>query len=267
MKRIYSLSSCAVVALSAAALQPAFAQDRELSTDRPDRTESAYSVPQGKWQLEMDVANWTHNEDAGIVTDEFGVAPFNLKYGVGANTDIQLVVTPYVRSQVTGLGIDEDISGFGDLTIRLKHNIWGNDEGATALAIMPFVTLPTADKTLGGSGDIEGGVILPFALSVSDSIGAGLMVQVNALKDSNDGYSPEYVVSGTLGFDVMPQIGAYVELYASKFDDIGEKTQATFDLGMTYSPEDNLQLDAGANLGLNDDTDDMQLFVGVSRRW
>lgn len=267
MKRIYSLSTCAVIALGAAALQEAAAQTRELSTDRPDRTESAYSVPEGKWQLEMDVANWTHSEDAGVEVDTIAVAPFNLKYGIGANTDIQFVVTPYVSSEISGLGPDDTVSGFGDVTVRLKQNIWGNDEGSTAFAIMPFVTFPTADDDFGGSGDIEGGIILPLGFAIADGIGGGVMVQVNALKDSSDDYAAEYVVSGTVGFDINEQFGGYVELFASKFDDVGEKTQATFDFGMTYSPEVELQFDVGANLGLNDNTDDMQLFVGVSRRW
>ena len=104
MKRICSLSTCAVIAIGAAALQEATAQTRELSTDRPDRTESPYTVPQGKIQLEMDVANWTHNEDAGVEVDTLAIAPFNFKYGIGADTDIQFVVTPLCaqRSQRTG---------------------------------------------------------------------------------------------------------------------------------------------------------------------
>lgn len=267
MKRIYSLSTCTMLALGAAALQEAAAQTRELSTDRPDRTESAYTVPAGKWQLEMDVANWTHSEDAGVKVDTVSVAPFNLKYGISNDTDIQFVIAPYTRSKVSGLGPDDTVDGFGDVTVRVKHNIWGNDGGSTAFAIMPFVTFPTAKDAFGGSGDVEGGVILPLSFSLSDTVGAGVMVQVNALKDSSDDYAAEYVVSGTVGFDVTDKIGAYVELYASKFDDIGQKTQATFDVGVTYSPEDELQFDAGANFGLNDNTDDVQVFVGVSRRW
>ncbi|MEQ1784192.1 MAG: transporter, partial [Hyphomonadaceae bacterium] len=110
-------------------------------------------------------------------------------------------------------------------------------------------------------------VILPLGFSIADSVGASVMLQVNALKDSSDDYAAEFIVSGTVGFDITDQIGGYVELFASKFDDIGEKTQATFDFGVTYSPEAELQFDAGANLGLNSNTEDMQLFVGVSRRW
>src|ERR1700690_1895783 len=39
---------------------------RELSPDRPDETESPYTVDAGHFQLEMDFANYTYNETAGI---------------------------------------------------------------------------------------------------------------------------------------------------------------------------------------------------------
>ena len=35
--------------------------------------------------------------------------------------------------------VRDGAEGFGDMEIRLKHNLWGNDEGATALALMPFI--------------------------------------------------------------------------------------------------------------------------------
>lgn len=267
MNPIHSLTTCVAVIVGTTAFSQATAQTRDLSTDRPDRTESAYTVPQGMWQVELDFANWTTNEDAGVETETLAVAPFNFKYGFGANTDIQFVVEPYVQSNMTGLGLDESVSGFGEVTVRVKQNIWGNDGGSTALAVMPFVTFPTADDALGGGDDVAGGVIVPLAIEIGEGMGAGLMVQVNAMKDSSDDYAPELVLSGTFAIDLTEQFGAYVELYASKFDDIGEETLATFDAGMTFSPESNLQFDAGANVGLNEHTDDLQIFVGMSRRW
>lgn len=243
------------------------AEAREMSTDRPDKTESAYTVPQGMWQIEMDLANWTQNEDGAVETEVLSLAAFNLKYGIGANTDLQLVVTPYTRVEASGPGFSDSVSGFDDVTVRLKHNVFGNDDGRTAFAIMPFVTLPTADDELGGSDDVTGGVILPYAVALSDTVGMGLMAQVNALKDSNGDYAPEFVLSGTIGMELTERFGAYGELFFSKFDDTGEETQATFDAGVTYSPNEDLQFDVGANFGLNDNSDDLQIFLGVSRRW
>lgn len=254
------------VAISAA-LVPAPLSARELSTDRPDKTESPYTVPQGRWQLEMDAVNWTRDEEAGIETEAFSVAPFNLKYGIGPDTDLQLLVAPYTEIEVSGPGGSVDESGFGDVVIRLKHNFVGNDGGPQAFALMPYVKLPTASDSLGANDDVEGGLIAPLALDIGGGFGLGLMGQINVLKDSTDDYAAEWVASATVGRDLTDRLGGYVELWASRFDDAGEETQATFDTGLTYALNDDLQLDAGVNIGITDAADDVQGFVGISRRW
>ena len=41
----------------------------------------------------------------------------------------------------------------------------------------------------------------------------------------------------------------------------------TFDTGLTYAVTDNLQLDVGANIGVTDVADDINVFAGMSRRF
>jgi hypothetical protein len=104
---------------------------REMSTDRPDKTESAYTVDAGHFQFEADVVSFgvdRWNADGERV---FGVnvANVNLKAGLYYNVDLQLVVENYVYEQVRADGATVRKSGFGDLTTRLKVNLWGNDGG------------------------------------------------------------------------------------------------------------------------------------------
>src|SRR5687767_14556340 len=58
---------------------------REMSTDRPDKTESAYTVDAGHFQLEMDVVSYgydRHNVARDhTVSDNLAIAPFNFKVG------------------------------------------------------------------------------------------------------------------------------------------------------------------------------------------
>src|SRR5213594_318437 len=42
---------------------------RELSPDRPDKTESPYTVDAGHFQLEMDFVNYTHDHDTAGSAD------------------------------------------------------------------------------------------------------------------------------------------------------------------------------------------------------
>jgi hypothetical protein len=51
---------------------------RELSPDRPDKTESPYTVDAGHLQLEMDFANCTWDEDGGITAAADDWNPFSV---------------------------------------------------------------------------------------------------------------------------------------------------------------------------------------------
>lgn len=118
---------------------------REMSTDRPDQTESAYTVDAGLFQLEMDFVSteFDHDRSDGedIRSTVWNIAPVNLKVGLLNNVDLQFVLDPYVNARVEDrvAGTVDKASGVGDFQNRLKINLWGNDGGSTALAIMPFV--------------------------------------------------------------------------------------------------------------------------------
>ena len=69
--------------------------------------------------------------------------------------------------------------------IRLKHNLWGNDDGSTALAVMPFIKLPTANGDL-GNGEFEGGLIVPFGFEGPAGWACAVMAELD-LEADDDG--------------------------------------------------------------------------------
>ena len=123
---------------------------RELSTDRPDQTESPYTVDAGHLQLELDFLTATvdREQSAGsdVRTTVWGVGPLNFKIGLLNQLDVQFVLDTHVHSRLEDrlAGTVEKASGLGDWQTRLKLNLWGNDGGRTALAVMPFVKWPLA---------------------------------------------------------------------------------------------------------------------------
>src|SRR4026209_2035948 len=68
---------------------------REMSTDRPDKTESPYTVDAGHFQVEMDLFGYTRDHDtaagADSRTETFSVGPVNLKGGLFNNVDLQIL--------------------------------------------------------------------------------------------------------------------------------------------------------------------------------
>jgi hypothetical protein len=245
---------------------------REMSTDRPDKTESAYTVDAGHFQLEMDVLSYSYDRDNGLPGDtrveSLSVAPMNLKVGLCNRADLQMVVETYtsVRTHVRATGEVERQRGFGDITLRLKANMWGNDGGRTALALMPFVKLPTNQDDL-GNNSVEGGLIAPLAVDLGAGWGMGLMTEVDIVRGDGGGHNPEFINTITFGHNIVGDLDGYVEFFSAVSTEEDSEWVGTFDMGVTYGLTEDIQLDAGVNIGVTRSADDWNPFLGLSWRF
>jgi hypothetical protein len=232
---------------------------REMSTDRPDTTESAYTVDAGHFQMETTLFGYA--KDGGVESYSFGET--NFKLGLTNRTDLQLVMPFYERQR----GGDNDDSGIGDLTVRYKWNLWGNDGGETAFALMPFVKVPTASHDL-GNNKVEGGLIVPLCVNLSEGVGLGLMAEFDIVRDdTGGGYGVDFVNSATVGFELIGSLGGYVEFVsvATTRDDATWEGYAN--AGVTFAVTDDFVFDAGVSVGVNSAAQDFAPFVGFSYRY
>jgi len=240
---------------------------REMSTDRPDQTESAYTVDAGHFQVEADLVNYIHDHNGSVTFDAFAAPVLNLKIGLLNNVDLQVVFDPFVHARVKSAGGTETTEGFGDLQTRLKINLWGNDGGKTALAIMPFVKWPLPESEL-RNGKTEGGVIVPLAVELPAGWGLGLMTEWDIVRDSaNSGYESEFFNTATLSHSICGRLSGYFEFAATVNTEAGSEWIGQVDGGLTYAWTDDLQLDLGCNFGVTDSAPDYQPFIGVSWRY
>lgn len=243
---------------------------RDLSTDRPDLTESPYTVDAGWWQAELDLVAYTRNHDtdggADVQTRSLSLATLNLKVGLTSAIDLQTVVETWTRQREHDrlAGTRDRRSGFGDITSRLKVNLWGNDGGRTAFALMPFVKWPTNRHGL-GNDSVEGGLIAPLAVELPGGWGLGLMTELDVVRNAaDDGYAADWLNTVTVSRDIVGNLAGFLEL--THLSTRG-RDQATFDCGLTYGIGRHMQLDVGANLGLTRATDDLTVFTGLSIRF
>lgn len=247
---------------------------REMSTDRPDQTESPYTVDAGHFQVEADfVALHRHDVgDLGVGSHRLEGASFgafNLKAGLVSSVDVQLLFTPWQvqRTEYPALGLQRTERGAGDLETRLKWNLWGNDGGQSALALMPYVKWPTAPDTL-GNGEVEGGLIVPMAVELPGGWGLGLQTGVDVFKEgANTRYEVGWMNSVTLGHDLVGKLAGYVEFFSvTPLERTGD-LEAFLDFGFTYGLTPDVQLDAGCNFGLTDTVPEAAPFLGISIRF
>ena len=235
-------------------------QWRSMGSDRPDVTESPITVDAGAMQAEMSFVDVTTTGGDRAVR----AMSTNYKLGLTNNMDIQLVFGPYVRAQAGPV----DSDGFGLTQLRWKVNLWGNDDGDSALGVLSYIQAPTASAGL-GSGEVEGGLCVPFATSLADGVGLGLMLKGNAFYDEVDGgHDLQVVATAVLGVNITDALAGYVESISVAGDDAEAELRQTIGAGSTYTFNPDVTFDFGTNTGVTDeDTDDFNVFTGVTWRF
>ncbi|HVJ20860.1 MAG TPA: transporter [Polyangiaceae bacterium] len=224
---------------------------RDLSTDRPDITESARSVDAGHFQAEIDAARLVRDEGQS----SYSLLGSNLKFGLTSFWDVQLVLEPVVAAS------DGDV-GPGDVTLRTKFNLFGND-GDTALALMPWIKAPTAGSR--GNGAWEGGLIAPLGFELPLEFSGGLMLELDRMgNESGDGHHFEMLTSATLGHALVGDLSTFVELAGTASAEAGSDYVLVCDAGPVWLVTPTLQLDGGVGLGLTDAAEDLFVFSGIS---
>ncbi len=240
---------------------------RPLSTDRPDATESPYTVDAGHLQIEADVVAYLRDvaRDDGAHLRGWAFAITNFKLGLTNGIDAQLVVETYRREETEAAGSESAVDGFGDLVLRGKFNLWGNDEGRTAFALLPFVKFPTAEEGL-GNDHVECGIALPLAVDLPHGFAFGTQIVVEALRnDADTGYDTGLGAFATVSHALVGDLSGFVEIAAAGPADA--EWEVTFDAGLTYGIGEDVQLDVGAFVGLNRAAPDLVLFAGISWRF
>lgn len=242
---------------------------RELSPDRPDKTESPYTVDAGHFMLEMDFANYTYDKSDGTTTKAWNVAPFNIKAGLLNNIDLQFVFDDYlhVHTDDRSAGTSTTQSGVGDFTTRLKVNLWGDDGGQTAFALLPFVKFPTSTDNLGNDA-VEGGVIFPLAVKLPGDFDLGLETAVSFLQDDNDdSYHEDFINSITIDHAIIGKLSGYLEFFSDISTERGSGWIGTVDTGLEFLVTKNVQLDCGCNFGVTRTADNFNPFAGITVRF
>src|SRR6266571_4874047 len=244
---------------------------RALDTDGPGSTESPYTVDAGHFQVEMTLVSYTYDRESfEAVTQRFeawSIAHMNFKIGLFNQLDAQLLLEPYNLVYEHEDGNRVTRRGFGDTTVRVKYNFWGNDGGRTAFAATPFVKFPTSQDGIGNRA-VEGGLILPLAVELPSAFYLGLTTRFDAVRNEDEpGYHAEFVNSIAFGHDLFGYLFGYIEFFSAVSTEQDANWAGTFDAGVIYELTENVQLNAGVNIGATRSADDWNAFVGLAWRF
>ncbi|CAH0276921.1 hypothetical protein SRABI27_03660 [Pedobacter sp. Bi27] len=237
---------------------------REMETDRPDVTESPQTIDAGHFQFETDLVRFQReNRNAGR-SDEYLFNLANIKLGLTNSTAIQLTFESFVvkKDFNTESSFDRN-SGSGDLTLRLKQNLLGNDKGKFAIALLPYVKFPTsrADR----ESQYEGGIIIPMSIKFGNDWKLGFQVEADRLQEEEgSGHHNQILQTLTVSHPLTKKLDGIIETYYTyEFKDNHLKN--FLNAALQYELSKDLLIDGGLNYGVQHDAR-KSYFVGLSFR-
>jgi hypothetical protein len=246
-------------------------QMRSFSTDRPTKSNVPYTVPAGHFQYEGDLFIYSYDDRsvADTTTRSWVVGNPTFKIGVFNNTDFEVNFSAFnsVQSTARSTGATSSSTGIGNTVTRAKINLFGNDGGPAALAVIPYVQWPTAPQGIGNQF-VQGGVIAPLALSLPYGFTTIVMAELDYFKNPNDnGYYVNIPALINISRSVLPGVTAYAELYADWATNPQVPNFYTADFALAWSPRPNLQFDIGVNIGLVPAATPFQIYAGIAQRF
>ena len=244
---------------------------RDFNTDRPTKSNVPYTVDAGHFQYEGDLFihgfDNTSTPDSQISSWVIGNPTFKL--GLLSNVDVEVNFSAYnsIVTTTPSTGASSMVSGFGDVFTRFKVNLWGNDGGTTAMALIPYVKIPTAPLGV-GNRYAEGGLIAPLAIALPAGFNAIVMGEVDYLKNPNDdSYHANFPALININHKIGESVTAYAEIYANWSTHRDVRDVYTADFALAWSPMPNFQLDIGVNIGLVPAAPPYQIYAGIAQRF
>ena len=244
------------------------ADEEPICADRPGLATPTCTVPAGMVQFETTFVDWTRDRASGVRTTDLSIGDTAIKFGLTDRSHLELIVAPFMRSRAREGGARETASGFGDLGIAAKYRLT-SDSAPVQIALWPFVKVPTAKRSL-GNGKVEGGVVVPVEYDIPGSgLSLALSPQIDIIADG-DGSGHHLATAQVIGLGVplSSRLSASAELWVYwDFDPAGTVRQYAIGGSTAYLLSNDVQLDAGVNLGLNRNTPDVQLYSGIAFRF
>lgn len=229
-------------------------------------TKSPFTIDPGHVQIETGLIDWARGPRGadGTRGDAFGFGETNMRIGLTRRLEADIIVSPYGVAR-DGRGQPRR-GGIGALTLRAKLNLFGNDGGARALAVLPFVALPLDRAGPIGPPDTEYGVLIPLAADLAGPFSIGLNVGATLRRpEAGRGYRAQVPLTVSLGVAASETVGAYYELAGELASGAGDTLN--LNTGLTWRVRDTVQLDTGIGFGLTRTSNRVAPFLGVSARF
>ena len=202
----------------------------QISTDRPNQTESPFTLPVGYIQIETGISREDSQSNINTL----------FRIGIINGIEVRLNTNYLMNDNITAL----KKSSFSDFEVGAKFKIWGESNDKTKIGFLSHLSVPTAPEVFSNN---EYGLL------------SRVLVSHNLKNDSQIGYNLGYNKYSNYGGELIYTIeygrnlgsfGIFFELFGN---DSSNNSSLNFDSGIIYLIDNNKQLDLSIGRGLNND--------------
>jgi len=264
MRRPHALLCAAMLSGSLA-----LASAPPLSTDRPDQSDSPFTVPRGLFQIETGLQHGERSSRGQDLTIQvFPQALFRI--GVTDSLEVRLAVPGYSVADSDSADGSFRATGFADTTLGFKAKLADQHGRVPDIAFVGTLTIPSGDDEFSSDRFDPG-----FRFSVSHPVNQRITVGSNigmfwlTSRDAQGALDSRSFLDWTLvaGFSVNDKLGSFAEVFGATGVSAEDRPLTSLGSGVTYLLAPRIQIDGRVTVGLSRDALDWTAGAGVSFRF
>jgi len=232
----------------------------EISTDRPDRTDSPDIIPFKFIQFESGLSYEKSTDGKGLNTDSYSLPELMIRYGVYNNIEFRLAFENSLESNSVS-GLKENHFGLKPLEIGAKINLLQEKYLIPKTSFIIEIAIPGTSSKRYDIKHVAPGLIFLFSNTISENaeLSYNLGINWNTDEKTKTGF---YSVS--FGLSAFNKTSFYIESYGVFTDRF--LPDLRMDYGAVYALSKNIQLDISSGIGLTKVSPDFFLGLGFSIR-
>lgn len=233
--------------------------------------DTPFTLDAGHAQVEIDAVAYARDrrnkERSPARVDTWSFGATTLRLGLLPDIEAQVAWQPHVRVLTRALGVQTQEEGAGAFSLRAKLNVWGNDGGPTALALMPFLDVPDSENHFTADA-IEGGIALPFDVSLSGGWTLSFLTGAAVRRDTDGvGRHADWTGSLTVEREITTAVRARVAFDALLSTERHAPWVGQIEAGVLWLATDHLLIDAGVVFGVTRAANDFSTFLTFGWRF
>ena len=202
----------------------------QITTDRPDQTESAVVLSSGQIQIESGIL--IENSQSNINT--------LFRIGIIEGIEIRINSNYLINDKLSFM----KKSSFSDFEVGAKFRIFDKNQNNTKVAFLSHLSIPSAIEVF--SNNVYG---LLSRLNVSHDLNNESQIGYNLGYNKFKKMDGQFIYTIVYGRS-LDSFGIFFEIFG---DDSKNSSNINFDSGITYLLDDKKQLDLSIGKGINND--------------